>query len=47
MVTIHEARSTSMDKRSMDKRRPDGDGPAGFITPAGFLRNFSGGSKHL
>jgi hypothetical protein len=34
MVTIHEARSTSMDKRAMDKRRPEGDSPAGFITVA-------------
>jgi hypothetical protein len=38
MVTIHEARSTSMDKRSMDKRRPEGDGPAGFITVASPLK---------
>jgi hypothetical protein len=39
IVTIHEARSTSMDKRSMDKRRPEGDGLTGFITVASLLRS--------
>jgi hypothetical protein len=38
MVAIHEARLTSMDRRSTDKRRPEGDGPSGFITVASPLR---------
>jgi hypothetical protein len=43
MVTLHEARSTSS---SMEKRRPEGGGPAGFITgqarntPPRILLNF-------
>jgi hypothetical protein len=31
-VAIHEVRSTSMVARTKERRRPEGDGPAGFIT---------------